>query len=75
MTDEMDAVKSLTKLEKAILDELDSSKPNTVSRDILNQVIDPDGYPQSNVLDVHIKNMRRKGIAIETVRGEGYRRS
>lgn len=56
-------------------------RPNEVLKreDLYNQVWDFNALTLSNVLDVHMKNLRKKleegkhGIRFETVRGVGYR--
>ena len=66
----------LTYTEQQIVDKLESAgKPLT--REELKDVKPPEHKRIGNVVDVHIKNLRRKlagsNIEIETVRGVGYR--
>mgnify|MGYP001562053986 FL=1 len=64
----------LTANEKKIYDHLVLNKGHEISRDELWELIDGGRLLTlgSNVIDVHIKNMRRKEIKIETIRGVGY---
>ena len=69
----------LTLKEFAILEYLMRNPGAVVARDtILDNVWDFEFNSFSNVVDVHVKNLRKKlsgasGITIETVRGVGYR--
>src|SRR2546423_1792887 len=69
----------LTPREFSLLHYLMSRHGDVVTRsDIIDHVWDTHLDPLSNVVDVHIAQLRRKvgnggGAAIETVRGVGYR--
>jgi len=70
----MTKTSELTNREKMIYKVLEENRGKVVYRDELHKLIDPDNLPHSNVVDVHIKNLRRKlvGVEITTVRSEGY---
>lgn len=63
----------LTNVEQTILNALKLHQGKIVDRETLNAICEIEG--NSNAIDVHVKNLRRKmiDIEIETVRGAGYR--
>lgn len=65
----------LTKKESAVLELLRSRRGECVSRHEIATVVFGRDFTESNVADVHVKNIRRKigKTAIVTVRGKGYR--
>jgi two-component system response regulator PrrA len=72
---------SLTKIEYELLTYLIKNQGKVMSRErILNRVWQTQNDPQTNVIDVYISKLRKKlegdpQIAIQTLRGNGYRLS
>lgn len=72
--DHLDRVE-LTAREWQLLEALVNRSGRIVEKATLEGLVGGDGNPQSNVIEVHIANLRRKlgRSLIETVRGLGYR--
>lgn len=69
-------MKQLTTFEQLVLNKLQENEGGVVERSVLGAIQPPKPKLDSNRVDVHIKNIRRKlspVYEIHTVRGVGYR--